>query len=96
MDKICKGDRLMESINKKVKNLNEDEDVLDVIIENEDEIIANSMYEKGIEKGIQEGINEGKLSQKKEMAKKMIKDGLDIKTISKYSGLSIDEIKKIQ
>ena len=67
----------MESINNKVKNLNKDSDILDVIIENEDEIIANSMYEKGIEKGIQEGINEGKLSQKKEMAKKMIKVDLE-------------------
>ena len=53
----------MESINKKVKNLNEDDDILDVIIENEDEIIANSMYEKGIRKGI----SKGKLKQKKEI-----------------------------
>ena len=83
MEEISEGDRLMEELNNKVKKLNEDPEILDVIIENEDEIIANSLYEKGVKQN------------KIDIAKKMLEDGLDIKTISKYSELSEEEIKDI-
>ena len=85
----------MESINKKVKNVNEDDDILDVIIENEDEIIANSMYEKGISKGIKKGMNEGKLKQKKEIAERMLKKNISLDDIVEITGLSKDEIEKL-
>ena len=56
--------------------------------------------EKGIEKGIKKGRKEGKLEGLKEgqisMAKAMKKDGADIKLISKYTGLSIEEIRKLR
>lgn len=66
MDKISEGDNLMEELNDKVKKLNQDSDILDVIIENEDEIIANSMYEKGIQKGIEQGIQREKKKLERE------------------------------
>jgi len=91
MDKISEGDKLMEELNERVKRLNQDSDVLDVIIENEEEIIANSMYEKGV----QNGISQGKKEKQLEMARNMLKDKLDIKTISKYTGLSKKEIENI-
>ena len=87
MDKISKGDRIMEEVSKKVKKLNQDQDILDVIIENEDELIRNTLYEKGIQKGIEQ--------TKFETAKKMLADGLDISVISKYTGLSEKDIEKL-
>ena len=55
---------------------------------------------EGIEKGIKKGRKEGKLEGLKEgqisMAKAMKKDGADIKLISKYTGLSIEEIRKLR
>ena len=59
--------------------------------------------EKGIKEGKLEGIREGKLEGIKEgrhaeqisMAIAMKKDGADINLISKYTGLSIDEIRKL-
>ena len=73
----------MEELSKKVKKLNQDQEILDVIIENEDEIINNSLYEKGIEQN------------KIETAKKMLEEKLDINLISKITGLSKEEIKKL-
>ena len=55
---------------------------------------------EGIEEGIKKGRKEGKLEGLKEgqisMAKAMKKDGADIKLISKYTGLSIEEIRKLR
>jgi len=87
MDEISKGDRVMEELNEKVKKLNQDSEILDVIIEDEEEIIANSLYEKGIEKGINQN--------RDEIVKKMLEEGSDIKFISKVTGLSEKEIKNI-
>ncbi|MBR3898411.1 MAG: hypothetical protein IKJ43_03935, partial [Bacilli bacterium] len=100
MDKISKGDKNMEKLSDKVKKLNKDPDILDVIIEDEEEIIANSLYEKGVEKGIEEGIEEGieKGEEKNRIktARKMLKENIDISLVSKITELSIEEIKKIQ
>ena len=48
-------------------------------------------YEDGMEQGIQQG------SQQKaiETAKNMLKDNLDIQTIIKYTGLSLNEIQTL-
>ena len=46
---------------------------------------------KGIEKGIKEGIKENSYT----IAKNLKKDGMDINLISKYTGLSIEEIRKL-
>jgi len=44
--------------------------------------------EEGREEGLKEGLKEGKI----EIAKNMLKDNVDINVISKYSGLSVEEI----
>ena len=51
--------------------------------------------EKGKLEGIKEGIKEGIEKQNYTIAKSMKKDGADINLISKYTGLTIDEIKKL-
>ena len=85
----------MEELSKKVNKLNQDPEIIDIIIENEDEIIKNTLYEKGISEGITQGITQGIEQNKIENAKKMLEDNLDVNTISKYTGLSIDEIEKM-
>ena len=51
---------------------------------------------KGIEKGIEKGRQEATKESKIEMAKSMLKDDMPVQSISKYSGLSIDEIEKLK
>ena len=83
MDEICKGDKLMERLNDKVNDLNNDSDVLDVIIENEEEIINNSLFEKGVQKGVYN------------TAKNLLNMNMPVDDISKATGLSKEEIKMI-
>lgn len=52
MDEISEEDNLMENLNEKVKKSNQDSEIIDVINENKDKIIANSIYEKGIQNDI--------------------------------------------
>ena len=56
--------------------------------------------EEGLKEGKEEGLKEGKeegLKEKSiEIAKNMLKDNVDINIISKYSGLSVEEINKLK
>ncbi len=56
--------------------------------------------EKGLKEGKEEGLKEGKeegLKEKSiEIAKNMLKENVDINIISKYSGLSLDEINNLK
>ena len=47
---------------------------------------------EGIEEGIIEGMEKGRHAEQISMAIAMKKDGADINLISKYTGLSIEEI----
>ena len=51
--------------------------------------------EEGRQEGREEGREEGKNEQAEEMAKRMLRDGLSIDAVSKYSGLSEEEIERI-
>ena len=50
---------------------------------------------QGIQQGIAHGITQGSQQKAIETAKNMLKDNLDIQTILKYTGLSIEEIKSL-
>ncbi|MEI0529874.1 Rpn family recombination-promoting nuclease/putative transposase, partial [Brachyspira intermedia] len=63
---------------------NYERDYFNVLMLNEERI-------KGIEEGMQKGIKEGQTS----IAKQMKDDKVDINIISKYTGLTIEEIKKL-
>ncbi len=52
--------------------------------------------EKGIKQGVKEGIEEGIEQNKIAMIKGMLKENIDIKTISKVASIPINEIKKIE
>ena len=51
---------------------------------------------EGLDKGLKEGLDKGLKEGKVEIAKNMLKDNVDINIISKYSGLSVDEINKLK
>lgn len=69
--------------------------------ENERKMTENSIrsesYEKGLQEGMktgkEEGLIQGKEESKIEIAKSMLKDSMSIDTISKYTGLSKDQIQ---
>ena len=50
---------------------------------------------EGLKEGISQGFSQGSQQAKIETAKNMLKDNLDIQTILKYTGLSIEEIKSL-
>ena len=52
-------------------------------------------HEKGHEKGLEQGLEQGLELKTIEIAKAMIADNLPLETISKYTGLAIDEIKAL-
>ena len=74
---------LMRAV-KKIEELIDDPDMVQYID-----------VEKGMELGRKEDIKEAAKKTRIEMAKKMLEDKLDISVISKYTGLSKDEIKKM-
>ena len=68
--------------------------IIEKIVEGRNDYYSSNTIarEEGIEEGKIEGLKEGKI----EIAKNMLKDNVDINIISKYSGLSIDEIKDLK
>ena len=51
---------------------------------------------EGRKEGKAEGISEGKNERNIEIAKNMLKDNISVEFISKYTSLSIDEIKNLK
>ena len=96
MDLICRGDKGMESLNKKVKKLNQDPNIIDVIIENEEEILNNTRYDFGVKAGISQGITQGIEQNKIEIARRMLEENFNIKDISKITGLTEKEIEDLK
>ena len=89
MDKISRGDKLMEEISKDVKKYNIDPKIANELaelaaIENENEIWENTIRERAIAEGLEQGL--------KKTARKMLKDGLDLNTITKYTNLSAKRV----
>ena len=52
--------------------------------------------QKGLQEGLQKGLQQGLYQQAIQTAKNMLKDKVNIKLISKYTNLSIEEINKIK
>ena len=48
-----------------------------------------------LDQGRREGLEEGKLEERKELAVKFYKNGVDLKTISEITKLSVEEILEL-
>ena len=57
--------------------------------------IRDSGYNEGRKEGIEEGLKKGKKAEKKSIAQNMLEMKIDKETISKVTGLTIDEIDNI-
>ena len=100
LDVVCKGDKMMEKYKEKIEKLNEDPEFIEVVSKEKDaEMVHNTLikegYEQGIEVGMSQGLEQGKSSRNIEIAKNMLKDNIDISIISKYTGLSKEEIEEL-
>ena len=63
--------------------------------EKDEEMIRNTQLFKAEEKGINKVITKGREQANLEIAQKMINEKVDIHLVSKVTGLSINEIKKL-
>lgn len=57
--------------------------------------LYNSAERRGMEKGMEKGLEKGHEEEKKQIARKMKSDGLPVDIISKYTGLTVEEIERI-
>ena len=86
MEKYAKGDKIMENSIRVLKEWNEERDK---------DAVERYYGEKMLEVK-EEGLEQGMAKEKKSIAKQMLKDSLPIKSISKYTGLSLKEINSLK
>ena len=92
MSVLMKENTIFEEVEKKCRTFINDSPVMDKYKKREvDTYFFNKSMELDIKKAKEEGIKEGQIS----MAKNMKKDKVDFNIISKYTGLSIEEIEKL-
>ncbi len=92
LEKRCK-DKVVKEVCRKVFELNDDGSRRRLIsVEKEQEMLIK----KELLLANKEGIKEGKLKQTIEIARKMLKDGVPIKDIIKYTSLNKEEIARIE
>ena len=58
--------------------------------------ILDKIEEKGIEKGIEKGRQEGRQEERKLIAKTVLKEGAEIALVVKATGLSKEEVEKLE
>ena len=90
------GDALVDDIDRQVSRFNTDEWRRRHMTLQE---LMDRNYEQGLEKGIEQGLEQGRAEGELEAARKlacvMKADGEPVERISRYTGLSADEIEKL-
>ena len=100
LERVCKGDEELERIAKIVRDMEDDSILLtdydkELIATLDDNSIRKEEREEGISIGKEQGISLGIQEKSSEVALNSLKVGLDKDTISKITGLSINEINQI-
>ena len=91
-----KEDKVVKEYMEKMERLNQSPMFINWITkEKDEEMIRNTQLFKAEEKGINKGITKGREQANLEIAQKMINEKVDIHLVSKVTGLSINEIKKL-
>ena len=81
----------------RAKELSSDDEMVTMFDqENMHEMIRNTELEEAQERGIERGIKRGFKEKALEIAQNMLNGKMDIKDISKFTGLSIEEIEKLK
>ena len=89
---IPSNDSFIEQIHHLVEELNGRKEIEQIMTLEEE---LDVRYSIGKKEGLAEGREEGKKDAASDTARKMKVDGLNAEVISKYTGLSIEEIEKI-
>lgn len=88
-DNIAGDDIVMKKVSEKLNELNSDEIMIGLYdAEKEDEKIRKTQLKGAKNEGIEE--------RNIEIAKSMLRDDVDVKLISKYTGLTVNQIKNIK
>ena len=85
---VAKGDELLVELNKWIQEYVADDKMQEELNKWDLEIAEGKGYEQGLEQGIEQN--------KREIAKKMLDSHVPIKDISKYTNLSLKEIKGLK
>ena len=96
MEEKFKGDDVYMAAIRKVEDLSTDPNFIGYY--DKEEAIKRDledMRETGYDEGMEEGLVKGKKNEKIEIAKTMYQDNVSTEMISKYTGLTIEEIGKI-
>ena len=94
--KMEENENLNEAV-EKLDRISEDEK-MQRIIELREKAIRDehAIYAKGVDDGIEEGKTKGAREKQIEIAKSMLKENMDIEIIIKITGLTKEEIEKLQ
>ena len=96
LDKISNGDDFVEAYEDKVTDLNNQETFRSFMSYEEDqELIQNTEKAMAYEEGTKNGVSQGIEQRNVEIAKNMLKEKLDIATISRMTGLDADTLEKL-
>ena len=104
MSELVKEKTIMEEVQRRYNNFIKDRLMMNEYDKREAYLYGNQIMleeerrlgiEEGIVKGREEGIKEGIEKEKISLAKNMKNDKVDLSTISKYTGLSIEKIEKL-
>ena len=101
LEELSEKSDIVDNFKEDVIKANEDKLVVDWISrEEEQKQYEEVMYEKGLNQGLEKGITQGKQQgieqNKQENAKKMLELKMDLETISKITGLTIEEIESLR
>ena len=95
-DLLIKENNIFEEVEKRCQSFIDSDPLINAYRKKEwNEYFYKDMMNVEREEGKLEGIKEGRIAEQISMATAMKKDGADINLISKYTGLTIDEINKL-
>ena len=96
LEKLSKKDKVVIKYMKEIERVNENPKFREYMSAEEDnKKIENSLKREWMEEGLKEGIKEGSYKRNIEIAKTMLEKGMNNELISEVTGLSIEEIKKL-
>ena len=96
MSNLIKENNIFEEVEKRCQSFIDSDPLINAYRKKEwNEYFYKDMLNIEREEGKLEGIKEGRIAEQISMATAMKKDGADINLISKYTGLSIEEIEKL-
>lgn len=94
---LSKNDRMVTKYMSELKRVNEDPEFFEFMSAEEDnKKIESSIQREMTEKGLKEGLEQGLEQAQKQIIESMLKNGLDAETISRYTDIDMETIKKYQ